>query len=355
MNVGSDQSVVDPRTPKLKFLPRLEAVRGLAAVSVVGYHAIGQFIDTNVTGMAPVVMFFVLSGFVLARSLTNDPRPFQFFRQRIFRLLPAATVVVLFLTLLHLSFGFYVGYQPNFDPLNVALNTLMVRHDINGVMWSMTVECFATPLILASVWIFHRWGPEPLWWLIALLFALSFWGPYVHLLGGFTNLAPLYAFVIGVLLQFRGETACKSFPQIAGSAVAIAATIVLCACGAEKQTGPLIALECISSAMLVVFIAFQTTIGWFRVLDLPIIRFYGRISYSFYLFHLIGLSLGLRLVELADVASPIKIIAALTLAIAITTPMAWLSWRLVEQPFVALGKTTRPPVMTFATGAKREP
>jgi peptidoglycan/LPS O-acetylase OafA/YrhL len=51
----------------LAFLPHLESLRGIAAVAVVGYHAYGLCNDTAVTGMGPVVLFFVLSGFVLAR------------------------------------------------------------------------------------------------------------------------------------------------------------------------------------------------------------------------------------------------------------------------------------------------
>jgi exopolysaccharide production protein ExoZ len=62
---------------RLAFLPRLEALRGIAAVTVVGYHA-GN--DEVVTRMAPVVLFFVLSGFVLARSLERDSTPSTFLR-----------------------------------------------------------------------------------------------------------------------------------------------------------------------------------------------------------------------------------------------------------------------------------
>jgi peptidoglycan/LPS O-acetylase OafA/YrhL len=300
---------------------------------------VGLFVDTDVTDMAPVVMFFVLSGFVLARSLANDPRPINFLRHRVFRLLPAATAVILVLTFLYVSVGFYVGFKPEFDPLNVVLNALMIRHDINGVMWSMTVECLATPLILISVWMFRARGSWPLWVVIAVLFAVSFWGPYVHLLGGFTNLAPLYAFVIGVLLHVEGETSRKSLSPAACAALVIAAIVVLRACGARKQATPVIAFECISSAVLVALIAFQTAAGWsLRVLDLAVIRFYGRISYSFYLFHPIGLSLGSRLIEGETSDVPAKIIAEFALAVAITTPMAWLSWRFVEKPFVALGR-----------------
>ena len=49
------------------FVPRLEALRGVAAVSVVGYHVAGIYWDIVATGMIAVVVFFVLSGFVLAR------------------------------------------------------------------------------------------------------------------------------------------------------------------------------------------------------------------------------------------------------------------------------------------------
>ena len=70
---------------KLEFLPRLESLRGIAAVAVVGYHAYGLCNDTAVTGMGPVVLFFVLSGFVLARSLEKNATPLTFFRHRIFR------------------------------------------------------------------------------------------------------------------------------------------------------------------------------------------------------------------------------------------------------------------------------
>lgn len=179
---------------KLEFLPRLESLRGLAAVSVVGYHAFGQFTDTYVTGMAPVVLFFVLSGFVLSRSLARNDDIAVFLRHRILRLFPAAIAVVLLLAALHGAFGFYLGFGPDFSPFNVLLNALMIRHDINGPMLSMTVECFATPVIVLAFLGGRRFGSRVLIATIAVLFGLSFIGPYVHLLGGYTNLAGLPVF-----------------------------------------------------------------------------------------------------------------------------------------------------------------
>ncbi|MBO4224768.1 acyltransferase [Bradyrhizobium neotropicale] len=326
------------KTGKLGFLPRLESMRGIAAVSVVGYHMTSLFTDTSVTGMAPVVMFFVLSGFVLARSLQNNPNPIAFLRHRLFRLFPAAIAVVALLTLLHRQYGFYVGYEAKFDPLNVLLNAIMVRHDINGVMWSMTVECFATPVILLSVWTFQRFGPQPLMVSIAVLFGLSFWGPYVHLLGGVASLAPLYAFVAGVLLQMQGERTAERLRAAAASVLSIAAIALLCFCGSQKQSALIIALETLSSSLLVLLVAFRSSIGLFAVLDLRPVRFYGRISYSFYLLHPIGMSLAVRLLDARGLPVLLTISVMTIVAVALTTPMAWLSWRYIEKPFVALGR-----------------
>jgi exopolysaccharide production protein ExoZ len=277
---------------KLPFLPRLESLRGLAAVSVVAYHAYDMRNETAVTGLAPVILFFVLSGFVLARSLHNNPSILAYFRNRVFRLFPAAASTVLLLTILFYRYGFFVGIQASFDWPNVILNALMIRSDIDGVMWSMTVECFATPLILGCFLACKRFGPAPLITLAALLLGLSFWGPYVHLLGGGTNLAPLYAFVTGVLLHFAVVDGYRVRHVAIGILMAV---FVLVICGIRKQTALLLLAESLASGALILLVATNATNKLFAVLDLPPVRFVGRISYSFYLLHVIGLSLALRL------------------------------------------------------------
>src|ERR1700722_20709010 len=85
---------------KTDFLPRLESLRGVAALTVVGYHVYGQLsggllygslddialkaVSAVSNGFGAVVTFFVLSGFVLARSLDGNPDPVRFFRNRVF-------------------------------------------------------------------------------------------------------------------------------------------------------------------------------------------------------------------------------------------------------------------------------
>ena len=271
---------------QLDFLPRIESLRGIAALVVVGYHVNGQlsalpahgwfdgFASRLITafsnGIGAVVTFFVLSGFVLARSLDADSDPVRFFRNRLFRLFPAAMTVVALLTLLYWQFGLFVGYKASFDPLNIVLNLLLIRSDINGVMWSMTVECVATPLILVSVWLFRRYGEAVLWGLVAFLFGLSFWGSYVHLLGGFTNLAPFYAFVVGVLIHFQGVRPTTLVSSRLVNATAIAAIAIFSFGGASKQTALILALECLSAAILIMLIAWRQDMILFKPLDFQV-------------------------------------------------------------------------------------
>src|SRR5689334_11094438 len=314
---------------KLEFIPELESLRGLAAVSVLVFHAFDMRIDTAVTGLAPVVLFFVLSGFVLARSLENDPSVRNFFLGRLFRLLPPAAACVLLLTALHWAFGFYVGFPGSFTSLNVLLNALMIRSDINGVMWSMSVECFASRLSLVSFFAYRWRGAVPLVTACVILFGLSFWGGYVHFVGGVTNLAPLYAFVAGVLLHFLSVDGRRpgSFP-----AIATAAIFVFCAL--RKQTAPLILMETLSSGLLILAIAGAPNSRIFGLLRLPPIRLLGQVSYSFYLLHPIGLALANRL-------SVDSWLPLFSFGLLFTLSMAWLSWRLVERPFVTMGKRAR--------------
>jgi peptidoglycan/LPS O-acetylase OafA/YrhL len=81
-----------------------------------------------------------------------------------------------------------------------------------------------------------------------------------------------------------------------------------------------------------------------RFFDLAPVRFYGRISYSFYLLHPLTLtmmwfmpdSLG-GLVRLG-IPAPLIVIGLFVLSTAVITPLAWLTYRYVEQPGIWLGR-----------------
>ena len=339
------------------FIPRLESLRGIAALTVVAAHVLGQFSDAPSAGWdaavfgglkglsngtGAVVGFFVISGFVLARSLEANADPSRYFRHRIFRLFPAAITVVALFTALHQWFGIYVANEGDFRPGNVILNMLMIRTDINAIMWSMKVECVATPVILFSVWLVQRNGASWLWAIIAVLFALSSWGPYVHALGDASNLAPFYAFLVGVLAQHYGNRIAGIRPSVATIA-ALLSVVVFCYLGTRKQTAIVLMLECVCAAYLVGLIAWRP-VALFRPLDLGVVRFYGKISYSFYLLHLLGIlfasqALAAANFPLAALPASFAMITVLIASVLMTTPAAYLSWRYIEVPFINLGKS----------------
>jgi len=296
--------------------------------------------------------------------MTINPQPVRYFRNRAFRLYPAAVAVVGLLVALHQWFGIYVMYECDFSPGNVLLNMLMIRTDINAVMWSMKVECFATPLILFSAWLVKRDGAPWLWAAVLVLFGLSFWGPYVHALGDSTTPAPLYAFVVGVLAQHYGRRLSDIRSSVATGA-AILSVVLFCYCGNYKQPALILLLECFSAAWLVALIAWRP-IAIFRPLDFGPVRFYGKISYSFYLLHVLGMLFASGLLTLAGISLsglPVSVgtIAFTVLSVMVTTPAAYLSWRFIEKPCINLGKrglsarslmNVRPEAETVASGSR---
>jgi peptidoglycan/LPS O-acetylase OafA/YrhL len=194
-----------------------------------------------------------------------------------------------------------------------------------------------------SVWLIREHGERPPWILIAVLVALSSWGPYVHLFGGFTNLAPLYAFVVGVLLHFQGARTASLIGPARATFAGIAAMAIFCFCGTRTQSALIMMLECLSAATLIVLIAWYPAIKLFKPLDFAPVRFYGRISYSFYLLHPLGIAFAFRIFDplaLNTLELPLSItIIFVTLAsIMLTTPFAYLMWRFIEKPCIRYGR-----------------
>src|SRR5207237_8696885 len=134
----------------------------------------------------------------------------------------------------------------------------------------------AVLLFLLRTWRFRRDRDAVLWGLVAYPSGLTFWGSYVHLLGAFTNLAPFYAFVVGALIHFHGVRRTTLVSSRLVNATAIAAIAIFSFGGASKQTALILALECLSAAILIMLIAWRQDMILFKPLDFKLVRFYGR-------------------------------------------------------------------------------
>jgi peptidoglycan/LPS O-acetylase OafA/YrhL len=217
------------------FDPRIESLRGVAALSVVLTHSVAVLrIDgvaaywtipfweqspaaqaTTLLGAifnpgAAVVLFFVLSGYVLGLSLRREDGPLRdrlgtYLWRRGFRLLPAmwASILLYALVLQLIAFTaprelFSDWYVAMFGALRgwhaMARNFVLVDSNANPVTWTMYVEVIgslAVPLLYA--WHRGRTAAAGVLVLVVLIVVAALWPSSV-------TLRYLFCFDIGVML-----------------------------------------------------------------------------------------------------------------------------------------------------------
>lgn len=362
-----------------RFIPELEATRGLAALIVALFHVSltgvvatdpawlgslwqlmrteGSTVEWLVTGIAQpffnghaaVLYFFVLSGFVLAASLERDqgrplPLSWRFLIRRLFRIYPAVITTILLFVLLYRTMGLYISWPQAYALLPVLRNMLLLEVSIDGVMWTMQTELLAIPVILLG---FLLWKKAHLLWLVGfggLLTALSYSLDWRDLLGDPSRTAPLYAFVYGMFAFAIGRRAIRWVPPRLHGLGAILSALVLLASPQVIGQKHLVLVQVSAASFLVCYVAFGPSPAVARALNRAPIRFLGRVSYSFYLLHPLTLTVIWNRPQLwqpileAGVPRLVLLVALAIATVAAVLPLAWLSYRFVEQPGVELGR-----------------
>ena len=312
-------------------------MRGVLAVSVMLYHLGLNTIVSQLTHGAlrgglwtlSVDFFFLLSGFVLARSFqSRPPSTAAYLIKRLSRLYPlfiASTVAVFCLSPARPWSAVAVG-------LNVpALQSLFGVSSINFPAWSIPFEIVLPLVGLPAVgWLGRR--PRMLWAALVAALALSTLAsglmaggrdiPWLRAIGGIAGGGGLYLIWVR---RPHPSTSLKA-PLIALFALATAMAIM-----ALGETIPHLAL---------LFPAVACTAIWFGaegrgLLSTPVFQALGRWSYSIYLLHIPVLLAAQRLLGDAHVTgSPaIKLGIVLTCIAAAAATYQWL-----ERPFIALGQ-----------------
>ncbi len=171
-------------------LQSIDALRGIAALGVVLYHAVlqtqnavpGNLFQWPVKGVVflsslgyiGVFLFFVISGFCIhlqwAKSMaTNNPQPIRFtsfWKRRIRRLYPPYLIAIfLFLLMAALSVGIDVTH---FFVYDVVMHLLMLHnldphtcYSINGVFWTLAIEEQLYLAYFLLLYLRTRWGWGP--------------------------------------------------------------------------------------------------------------------------------------------------------------------------------------------------
>jgi peptidoglycan/LPS O-acetylase OafA/YrhL len=294
-----------------------------------------------------VILFFVLSGFVLtlvleSSKLPEGPTAQRFFISRIFRIYPAVITTLAIIAALYSVTG-YTLISPNGNTaFNYLLNASLIQPAILGVTWSLQLELIAAPLLFGVWWWRRREGLRALLVPYFILLGLSFTSIWNYLIGQPFSLGQLYAFLAGMAAFLYGKQFVKGmrYPGL----------WLMLAIAAFAATRPLVGwssywtilLESLFGSAIVALLAFSG-FRFARGLFGRTVEFYGRTSFSFYLLHpltLIPLANTSALTTLLQSGVHPLILAALIFVISTiaTTPFAWAQWYFVEQTGIWLGR-----------------
>ncbi len=272
---------------------------------------VARLVSTFFPSDAAVMVFFVMSGHVLWESFRKKNMQFvrdlpDYVTARTYRLLPVTIAALL-----------PVSWLTGASGRDLVENMFLFRHDINTVLWSLQVEA------VASAVLFVLWGITKgrVWkMLIALLLAIAL----LPSSRGNSYVVFMPAFILGA-----GITAIppwvwrNTYLLFAGLAVLLWSNVFLGHGGIDR------CLE-IGGAAMVVGAVSQHRLPF---LHRPVCLFLGRVSYPFYLTHLIGLILAQPYLNRLHFASayPMFVMRA-ALSIPPALFIAWLLHVLVEVP-----------------------
>ena len=339
---------------KSPHLPALDAIRGLAACLVVVAHIVGP---VKLGGMA-VLVFFVLSGFLITWLLLQELERSggisikSFYIRRTLRIFPAFYVF----WIVCVAAAHWRGYAL---PWAEALSSLVYlgdyytamhashAHQIMGITWSLGVEekfyllwpalflllCKDLPKLLRGVliaiallWLYRvvacLFLPLPLDYLrysfdsrfadilvgcaLALALKLVRLEPLLVAAERVRYLPVLWAVLLAILVFFERHMSDRLFYIFALPLTSLLVAVLL---------------------LQLVFLATQNSFVW---LERPLFRFLGRISYSLYLYHIVVIA------TVEHFAPHLRLRWADPLMFVGSIAVAYLSYRLVEQPFLRL-------------------
>jgi peptidoglycan/LPS O-acetylase OafA/YrhL len=349
--------------------PALDSLRGIAAITVVIYHLViiaphyswRLFFRSPLAiltmGPESVLLFFVLSGFVLTLQITgNKLNYWQYLVQRICRIyLPY--LVAMSLALLGAHFlGPAPGWLPPFaqeywgEAGSIADAVLFIgsgTHTIplDPVIWSLIYEMrisLVFPLVLV---LFRYLGTVPMLVGGAIIaIAASYLSHADIQLQAVTDaswlatLHYLFMFVCGAALALHRD-ALTTLVQSASVRRGLLAVSLALYWGADTIAGhvhlPTTLVHDFTATIAVCGLIICVLAGatFSRALEAPALVYLGRISYSVYLLHVL-LLLGIS--RLLGPYSSYALTAVLTVVLCV--PVAHLSYHWVELPTIQLGR-----------------
>lgn len=325
----------------------IDGLRGLAVLAVFAGH-LG--LSAVPGGFVGVDVFFVISGFVIARVVARRHAEgkfslIDFWERRTRRLMPAVLLVIAATTAmacLHMFPDELVRYAgSSLATLGFAANLwfwqtidyFSAPPDMHPLLhaWSLGVEeqfYIVFPLLMLAAW---RWLPKlvkPLLGLIALAsFILGVWLAKDHVSAGFyLPLGRAWELLLGVLLAM-GAIPTPTDRRIRSGMGVVGLALIVWAMATYQPHTPMPGLAAIApclGALMLLAAGEDTPTG--VLFSTPPLRFYGFISYSLYLWH--WPLIAFQRMLFGEQVGMTGQVAVFALAVLLAT----LSWKFVETP-----------------------
>jgi len=189
---------VQTKSHKSDHLPSLDGLRAISICLVLVGHLASTrgFVPINLgigdTGHLGVVVFFVISGFLITRLLLSEYEKKGsislklFYARRALRLFPASYALIGCVTLLWLTGMVQVGASDLWHAATYTMNYMPGRHWELGHLWSLSVE---EQFYLLWPFAFLRLGPRRATWVAVAVILI---GPVARLANRFLLIGTPY-------------------------------------------------------------------------------------------------------------------------------------------------------------------
>ena len=351
-------------------IDELQSLRGVAALTVVVSHMTPVYvlpggariaIDSVFNAHASIIVFFVLSGYVLTGSLLrrglSSTSVKGFYLGRLFRLFPAlwaaSTISVLFLLLwpnqtIHPAPSFWFGLFLHPLPSAAKLVLAAVAFDTSLIMpvWSIFIELMGSAVMPLLVILMSARTRLFKWVLLGMGVASFLLAHAPHRLN---SLAYMFDFALGAWLASGSgrRLAGNSLPRLLGAAFTLIFFRFFWFSIRNGRPMPLFGyddpfpmlVEGIAAFVLIGVLASEH--GRIHLLRSRWAVWLGNVSYSLYLVHFPVTILVAKILSRAFSTTTSATIAAavlIPLALTISFGLAFLLYRFVEIPSIALGK-----------------
>jgi peptidoglycan/LPS O-acetylase OafA/YrhL len=370
------------------FVTGVLSLRGLLALLVATSHTVAFTITARYSasifdqpdlvatiakavsdGIYAPMIFFVISGLAIARSLERKDdlgQPvtsyFTFIIRRALRLYPAHTLSTfgviglasLFLIDpepidISLTVASGVGFTSEwfngavFNPLKLKSligNFAIATWSMNPVVWSLFVEVCVIPILPLMHRVVREKNLATDITMLAGLVVMS------GLMWNHLGMRYCFAFHLGMLVQSRGRSVARSLSRLCGGcgrASLLAWLVLLVPLAQPPDWMAATFIQGAGAFAIVSLVVWGENETMSRLLDRPVLRWNGRMSYSFYLWHYILLTVTVR--ELY-VHFPLELVLAYDLpilaAVEVSTigaalAIAQFSYSFVEEPCIRFG------------------